>query len=243
MLQAERSIPFSVPMVPPILAGTKTMTRRAISPQPYADEMGNACWNGWNFGQSIERVPLFKSLASPIPSSRTKRVHCPYGAPGGMLWVREPWRTIADLDGMSGSEIAERCLGAGYSAPWAPIQYEADGRRVNWQHVGTPPHDGAPVPGRYRHGRFMPRWASRIRLKIAGVRVERLQDITEADAIAEGIVQLHDGGYGLPGGEHYHAADPRQSFLSLFEAINGPGSVQANPWVWVVQFKRVEVSK
>jgi hypothetical protein len=87
----------------------------------------------------------------------------------------------------------------------------------------------------------MPRWASRITLDIGGVRVERLQDISEADALAEGIVQLKDGGYGLPAGEHYHSADPRQSYLSLWETINGPGSVEANPWVWVVEFKRLPI--
>lgn len=91
----------------------------------------------------------------------------------------------------------------------------------------------------WRPSIHMPRWASRITLDITGVRVERLQDISEADALAEGIVQLKDGGYGLPAGEHYHSADPRQSYLSLWEAINGPGSVEANPWVWVVEFPRL----
>lgn len=84
----------------------------------------------------------------------------------------------------------------------------------------------------------MPRVASRITLAIGGVRLERLQDISGADALAEGIVQLKDGGYGLPAGEHYHAADPRQSYFSLWESINGPGSVEVNPWVWVVEFRR-----
>ena len=82
----------------------------------------------------------------------------------------------------------------------------------------------------------MPRWASRITLEITAVRVERLQDISREDAMAEGIVIQPDGGYGLADTTHYHATDPRHSYWSLWEAINGPGSVEANPWVWAVTF-------
>ena len=83
----------------------------------------------------------------------------------------------------------------------------------------------------------MPRWASRISLEITGVRVERLQDISRADAQAEGIVQFPDGGWHVENGCHY-MGDPEDTYFSLWEAINGPGSVEANPWVWVVEFKR-----
>ena len=85
----------------------------------------------------------------------------------------------------------------------------------------------------------MPRWASRITLEITGVRVERLQDISCHDALAEGIPRTRDG-FGMPDGSHFHCDDPRQSYYSLWEAINGPGSVAANPWVWVVEFQRVK---
>lgn len=61
-------------------------------------------------------------------------------------------------------------------------------------------------------------------------------DLTMADALAEGIVQLRDGGFGLPAGEHYHATDPRISYWSLWDHINGPGSVEANPWVWAIEW-------
>ncbi len=83
----------------------------------------------------------------------------------------------------------------------------------------------------------MPRWASRITLEVTGVRVERLQDISFSDARAEGIVVQPDGGWGLADSTHYHFTDPRVSYWSLWEAINGPGSVDANPWVWVVEYK------
>lgn len=88
----------------------------------------------------------------------------------------------------------------------------------------------------------MPRWASRITLEITGVRVERLQEISEADALAEGIEYSERfNGYCIGMAEHFNSHDPRQSYFSLWEAINGPGSVEVNPWVWVVEFKRVTV--
>lgn len=91
--------------------------------------------------------------------------------------------------------------------------------------------------GPWKPGIHMFRRDSRITLEVTGVRVERLQDISEADALAEGIVPGY-GGFGLADGSHFHAADPRQSYFSLWEAINGPGSVEAAPWVWVVSLRR-----
>ena len=85
----------------------------------------------------------------------------------------------------------------------------------------------------------MPRWASRINLEVVNVRVERLQDISEEDAIAEGIEAHDDDGviyYGPYGKGH---ADPVQAYETLWESINGPGSWDKNPWVWVVEFKRI----
>jgi hypothetical protein len=89
---------------------------------------------------------------------------------------------------------------------------------------------------------FMPRWASRITLEITGVRVERLVDISEDDARAEGIT---DGGCLNCGESETNCGclnpqpDARDSFIYLWESINGPGSWAANPWVWVVEFRRV----
>jgi hypothetical protein len=89
---------------------------------------------------------------------------------------------------------------------------------------------------------FMPRWAGRITLVITGVRVEQLQDISEDDARAEGIT---DGGCLECGESETNCGcinpqpDARDSFIHLWESINGPGSWAANPWVWVVEFRRV----
>ena len=93
--------------------------------------------------------------------------------------------------------------------------------------------------GPWKPGIHMFRRDSRITLEITGVRVERLQEVSEVDAMAEGIVSQRGGGFGLPAGEHFHALDPRISYWSLWDAINGQGSVEANPWVWVVEFRRL----
>jgi hypothetical protein len=80
----------------------------------------------------------------------------------------------------------------------------------------------------------MPRWASRILLEVVSVRVERLQDISKADAMAEGVAEWKTYLHGLqPSMEHCYA------YEDLWESINGPGSWETNPWVWVVEFKRV----
>lgn len=132
---------------------------------------------------------------------------CPYGRPGDRLWVRETWGYNPDFPGLLGHAC-----------------YRADAGHE---------HDGI----RWRPSIHMPRAASRIMLDVTGVRVERLQSITNRDALAEGIVATH-GGYGLPDGSHFHCDAPSISYTSLFESINGPGSVEADPWVWVIEFKR-----
>lgn len=204
----ERPILFSGAMVSAILDGTKTQTRRVVKPQPYIDEMGNACWNGLNFGQSADKVPHFQSLASPIPSSKTKRVHCPYGKPGDRLWVRETWARDSEDDAL----FYRADVGSGN---------EAD----DWQRNIDDGANGY----RWRPSIHMPRWASRITLEVTGVRVERLQEISGSDAVAEGVrSRLPDNGIAVA------------EYRDLWEAINGAESWSANPWVWVIEFEVVK---
>ncbi|WP_454056073.1 hypothetical protein [Cupriavidus sp. Marseille-Q8015] len=230
----ERPILFSVPMVRAILGGRKTQTRRAVK-LPHDNPLGT--WEpmtigGPNGGRTADGRTI--PLQGGIWHTRTGEcLASPYGQPGDRLYVREAWRSTKELDPHSGGRIEVMCLDAGYSIPWAPIRYEADGERRNWQHTGTPPHGGPPEPGRYRHARFMPRWASRILLEITGVRVERLNDCSEADAEAEGIAFLRE----VPDADETLTA--RQLYECLWDSINGTGAWAANPWVWVVEFRRV----
>jgi len=127
-------------------------------------------------------------------------VRCPYGQPGDRLWVREAWTTHACFDEIRPRDLTTRSL-----------HYQADGQ------IKT---------GKNRPSIHMPRWASRITLEITGVRVERLQDISETDALAEGIDQ--------------DTCVPVAMYRDLWEQINGFSSWDKNPWVWVVEFKRVE---
>jgi hypothetical protein len=205
----ERPILFNGAMVRSLLASTKTQTRRVVKPQPFAA-------NDPAMKARIHRpgVAMFGVLAHAAIGDEWA---CPYGQPGDQLWVRETF---------SGPHHQERHPPRDWHST-DPIHYWAD---------GNPEYGDWTKP---RPGMFMPRWASRITLEVTEVRVERLQDISEADALAEGIVKLQGGGYGLPAGEHYHHFDPRQSYLSLWGAINGEGSVESNPWVWAVSFRRL----
>lgn len=148
----ELPILFSAPMVRAILEGRKTVTRRVVKPTFQSIEERDD-GKPWPWREDLDRAQDYW-------------YPCPYGEVGDRLWVREAWRAPAGLDDRSGKQIAEACIGAGYRSPWCPIQYEADGELNNakdWREFGSKP--GEATPGRYRHARFMPRWASRITLK------------------------------------------------------------------------------
>lgn len=231
----ERGMLFSKSMVLALLDGSKTQTRRIVKPQPTIDAQGNFCWNGWNFGQTFEG-PRIQAIASPLPSSKTKKVHCPYGKPGDRIWVRET--------GWERPERSPKMLREGADT-WERYYYDADG----WTDLE---HDQFKEWGfKRRPCIHMPRWASRIDLEITGVRVERLQDISEADAKAEGIESAFDGTrwrmYDHCDGEEKSlyvgprwTIDPIRSYKSLWLSINGAGSWDANPWIWVIEFRRVK---
>ena len=138
---------------------------------------------------------------------------CPYGKPADKLWVRETF-----LRKQLASEVTE------------------------WRYAATDEKGLGP----WKPSIFMPRWASRITLEITEVRVQRLKDISEADAIAEGVEAtsppdlLRYRDY-LPEREAIRSSwtYARDSFLSLWESINGTASLAADPWVWALTFKRV----
>jgi hypothetical protein len=163
---------------------------------------------------------------------------CPYGEPGDRLWTREAWKTALSMDKENATQIGERATDAGYSRPWAPIEYSADCARSDWnvQDWGE--------AGRQRHARFMPRWASRDLLEVTEVRAQRVQEISEEDAEAEGVSEL-DGELDEVaicamakriGG---CATDARVWYAVLWNQIKGPGSWESNSWVWCVSFARL----
>lgn len=212
----ERPILFSALMVRAILKGCKTQTRRVVKPVPsYPDS-----WEASKF-----KEPLFR---------------CPYGQPGDLLWVRETWATSVDCDGRKPSIL--ETPGHGYG--W-PVWFPADDS-VWWRGASK----GGPAfmtRGKWRPSIHMPRWASRINLVVKGIRVERLQQITEADALDEGMeVVDREPTSGDPiYRDHFcddYAWSARASFESLWRKLHGfgePGSWDANPWVWVVEFEKV----
>jgi hypothetical protein len=142
--------------------------------------------------------------------------NCPYGQPGDRLWVRESLFLSTETN-------RHHYSATGIALPG--VDYEAE----------PPPAIG--LPARSIPSIHMPRWASRITLEIVSVRVERLQDISEADAIAEGVT---DTGAIILGRMAEDVTGPIAEYAVLWESINGPGSWDANPWVWVVEFKRVQ---
>lgn len=216
-----RPILFSAPMVKALLAGSKTQTRRVANPMKAYPQYSCASPEAlddkatlWWWDGVHERV----GVSQP----------CPYGKPGDALYVKEAWRTA-------------KCLDAGYHNPWAPMKFEADGYECsNWHGFGNG-HEKA-VPGRYRHARFMPRWASRLTLRISEVRVERLQDISETDARAEGVSESALSERSL---ERFRNMKPwpelyRPMYSLLWDQINGDGSWAANPLVWAISFSVIQ---
>ena len=124
---------------------------------------------------------------------RTDELRCPLGKPGDRLWVRESFRLPAEYDRLSPKR-------AGQARPFCPTRYEADGT-TNCAHYGEPR-----AWGKLRPSIHMPRWASRITLAVTGVRVERVQDISDRDALAEGLKVV----------DH---VEPRASFEDLWNGI------------------------
>lgn len=220
----DRPIVFSSGMVRALLAGTKTQTRRyAYGPWIAAPDMDSETQEHFDVLGHIFDIAdgTVRAHATPAPWARTKV--------GDRLWVRETWRSAKAHDAYSGKEMAQRCSAAGYRSPWAPIEYVADGARGNWEpHVGD--------IGRYRHAPFMPRWASRLTLVVTDVRVERLQEISEDDAVAEGVENDTDGwrDYLFPGTQC--CASARDSFRTIWDSLHGTGSWDANPWVVAITF-------
>ncbi len=224
-MKREHPILFSASMVQAILEGRKSMTRRIVKPQP--DEKSNI----FDFQPlSWPKKPWTAKyeLNDPIPHYEiTDSYKCPYGIVGDMLWVRETFLYRSKHD--------KYYFKADHSEPYSEP----------YAHSGWKPSI------------YMPKAASRIWLGIVNIRVERLMDISADDAGDEGVEYWNVDLDAFEGGElvadyknymwrddetyeDYHFptyANPVSSFFSLWESINGKESLEANPWVWVIEFK------
>lgn len=164
---------------------------------------------------------IVRELATGRWVDTSERVYrCPFGEPGDRLWVREGFCPTWSDGGGDSHECAE-LNGA------QTIVYRADGI--------------SPFPvRRWRPSIHMPRWASRITLEVTGVRVERVQDISEEDAVAEGVCEV-DGKRGVfDGGGPAMGPTAKHAFMRLWDSIYGPGAWERNDWVWAATFRRVE---
>lgn len=226
----ERPILFSTPMVKAILEGRKTVTRRVVTARNSSFSGTFGGWPSLDFSQAYVDgdKSQYQYLHVPNPAWETSHRVGPKYDKGDILWVRETW---APFNGDCG-------IGCEYGCHCPTYIYKAD-------------YDDTEVI--WKPSIHMPRAACRLRLEIVSIGVERLQDITEEDAIREGIEpdplgpDSIDGGVLYPGLRFYNYADvgyryvkPLESFQSLWTKINGPESWNANPWVWRIEFKVIE---
>lgn len=221
----ERPILFSAPMVRALLAGQKMQTRRV---NKVACEEPAEAWrtDGHGTWYAVSRLATSAGIGVPVSDF----VPCPYGQPGDRLWVRETWAPC-EADG-------------------TPFVYRAD-----QDDDGSVPYlvsgaggfgggVGSYRPDRWRPSIHMPRAASRITLEIKMVRVERLQDISEADAQAEGVgLFIPDHTTPAAAMALCNAGRPcAAAFCVLWHAINGATSWDQNPWLWCLSFERAQLA-
>lgn len=210
---AEHTMIFNSEMVRATLDGRKTHIRRPIKPQP---KIIHALYSD----KSLETERIFKN--------GDQRIHCPDGKIGERLWVRETWgiwkegelcslSTFEYVDYDQGSFKAK--LEKGYE-----LRYKADNATCN----------------KWRPSIHMPRWASRITLEITNIRVERVQEITEEDAKAEGC-RSADLASGRECFLNEELGSYKLHFKSLWDSIYSKKFPwDSNPWVWVIEFKRIK---
>ena len=222
----ERGMIFNGEMVRAILDGRKTQTRLPIKwKQTRFTEIGEReDGSNWPWSEDAEHACDFWHP-------------CPFGAVGDRIWVRETWATLGNEDGCCVDWEGKLCKGDERSA--ARIYRASCEQRPGDYGLWSIPDDAYWKPhtkehkfeGAWRPSIHMPRWASRILLEITNVRVERLQSITLGDICKEvgcGLYDFRPATYGF------------QVWEELWKSIYGAENWQANPWVWVISFERVE---
>lgn len=211
----DRPIFMSAPMMRAILDGTKTQTRRPVT------------------GFALDWLTMQNGFNAKFVALQENHL-CRYGYAGDQLWVKETfyawgrWETrFSEKKGRDEWHFIDMTLEAGKAYAYTAVGLPAGFAKKHGAGRG-----GVMPTWWKRPAIFMPRAASRITLEVTGVRVERLQDISEADAAAEGWP-------GPDADNSIQSAYPIAWYSQLWESINGPGSWDANPWVWCVSFRRV----
>jgi hypothetical protein len=233
MRMRERPILFSAPMVRALLAGTKTQTRRIVKPGRAQQWLSKDLLHRSPKAEFVPNLGVFKHPSGGPLTCITP----PYGVPGDLLWVREAHALHERF-----SDVVRVAYAASLPGSWTEATAEFPAHKATGLKI-------KPFQEGFRPSIHMPRWASRITLRITDVRVERLNEISEADAIAEGIDRVANNYGNGPGycdyllpdvrdtAEWYN--DPRNSYRSLWQTIHGEDSWPSNPWVWAVNFERV----
>lgn len=254
----ERGILFQAEMVKALLAGVKTQTRRIAKLPKAPNRLGS--WEASTMGgpgtkRSDGSVP---AVFPVIWHTRTgTMIACPYGEVGDRLWVRETW-AVACVDPFEYLDgpleyLGLRAYGGGQPAPGCSLRVRTTDAIVDYAAHPTSPDELQKSPGfstwrshtpkRWRSPIHMPRWASRVTLEITEVRAQRLRDISELDARAEGVKRdTAPCDHTRQSCEDIGCLGPtyRASYCEKWDEINGDGSWKSNPWVWALTLKRIE---
>lgn len=207
---ADKPIIFSAPMVKALIEGRKHQTRRVLKPQPHGT-LVSASRDKWMSEEPSEATGGMRQVDPWRPLRY---------APGDRLYVREAWRTVAAYDDLAPSQMGGD----------EPLRYEADNavEMWGWARITT--------FSRYRHARHMPRWASRLTPTVTDVRVQRLQEISEEDARAEGIKEVSPARFDYHDHAEIRFTNARAAFADLWNSLHGPDAWAANPWVVALTF-------
>ena len=247
-----RPILFSGPMVNAILEGRKTQTRRVVKPQPVKRACGILAEpDDWIWPH--KGAPHWRTVSNRQNGPVGYASESPYGQPGDHLWVRETWVELLHTSPATDEPLlcpGDKLIEHATRTPEGRWHY--DGKVIAYRATSSVEFcDGDGFSGEYadkddmprwRSPIHMPRWASRITLEVTDVRVERLLSITEEDAISEGALLVDNPDYDPDDPGEDDPQTHRAGFLESWDRINAKRGFpyHTNPWVWVVEFKRVE---
>ncbi len=222
MIASEKPILMSGPMVRATLEGRKTKTRRALKRQPpdwvesYTTDSNGGSHFFWAAAGDTYPPRRWPNYNEPLK--------CHYGRKGGRLWVRETWGLATEI----------------YSKRWrrGTVLFRADhGFTIGGTEVDLM---------KWKPSIHLPRRLCRLELRIKNIHAERLQEITEEDIIAEGVNCIHHGD-----GAYYYSWErkcphpknwicPEACFRDLWDTVNGAGAYDKNPWVWVIEYEKID---